>query len=370
MSKRNFPLNPRSLFALAILLTGVIGSLVFADEQADDLARLQGTWKVVEYERQGVRSVSKVEKTWTFDRKVLSTRLGKLPPIVFDIEVKANSNPKELMMTMRGTGGRSLPERSVYRFVGETLEVVSDQNLNVLPKSFETKGNSKSTIQVLKKTGKGEALPQEEVISHSKNAEAEAALLKFQTAVLKHESLESIEPYVAGGKAKELWDLLPNVGAPHEAIEAEMKLTGVRDIQAGERLYYANGTEKIVAAEGLTDNKMLLMLVQGERELGFYLMIREQKSWKVDVTNLIGLLRAPGRPLYRGIREGMELDRAKKLLDDYKSSGAFQSFKLESESKTELTASLVEGDLQIQLRFEAPAGKLTNVITRSSRKAK
>lgn len=363
-------MNLRLLFAFVVLFAGVIRPVAFADEQADDVARLQGTWKVVEYESQGVRSASKSEQTWTFDRKVLSTQLGKLPPIVFDIEVKPTSNPKELTMTMRGTGGRSLPERAGYRFVGETLEVVRDQNLNVLPKSFETKGNPKSTILVLKKTGKGEVLPQEEVISHSKNAEAEAALLKFHTAVLKHESLESIEPYVAGSKAKELWDLLPEFGAPHEAIEAEMKLTGVRDIQAGERLYYANGTEKIVVAEELTDNKILLMLVQGERELGFYLMIREQKSWKVDVTNLIGLLRTPGRPLYRGIREGMELSRAKKLLNDYKSSGAFQSFKLESESPTGLTASLVEDDLQIQLRFEAPSGKLTNVITRSSRKAK
>ncbi|MBS0204209.1 MAG: hypothetical protein JSS49_14995 [Planctomycetes bacterium] len=242
--------------------------------------------------------------------------------------------------------------------------------MNVLPKSFETKGNPKSSIQVFKKTGKSEVLPQEEAISHSKNAEAEAALLKFQTVVLKHESLKSIEPYVAGGMAKGLWDLLPKSDVSHEAIEAEMKLTGARDIQVGERIYYATGTERIVAAEDLTDNKVLLMLVQGERELGFYWMIREQKSWKVDVANLIGLLRAPGRPLYRGIREGMELDRAKKLLNDYKSSGAFQSFKLEYESKTELTASFVEGSLQIQLRFLAPDGMLTNVITRTSRKAK
>lgn len=362
----------QALFATMLSVLAFDASVV-AEDQKGDFDRLQGTWKSVEVESRGVRSTPKLPKTWIFDRKVLSTRLAGLTPIVYEFELNSKAEPKELDLYLRGTSSKpqGLPDRLCYRFIGDTLEVVQGGQLNQRPKSFDTKDEKTSAlITVFKKLTTGATLPQEEVLPHSKNADAETALLRFFEVSLKRESVESMDPYVAGGMAKTLFPLLPKLTVSPEAIDAEIRITGVRDIQTGERIYYASGTEKIIAPEDLTDSKTLLMLVQGQRELGFFWVVQERKTWKVDVTNMIGLLRSPGPPLFRGIRAGMEVARATKLLDNYKDSGAITSLKQARKTNSELVVDVVDHDIPTRLEFSIVDGKLTGVITVSSLKGK
>lgn len=361
-----------ALFA-AMLSLFACDALVVAEDQKSDFDRLQGTWKSVEVEQRGVRSTPRLPKTWIFDGKVLSTQLAGLTPIVFEFELNSKAEPKELDLYLRGANSKPqrLPDRFCYRFVGDTLEVIQGGQLNQRPKSFDTKDEKTSAlITAFKKLSTGAPLPQEDVLPHSKNADAEAALLKFFEASLKRESAESIEPYVAGGMAKTLFPLLPKLAVSREALDAELKITGGRDIQAGERIYYATGTEKIIVPGDLTDSKTLLMIVQGQRELGFFWVVQERKTWKVDVTNLIGLLRSPGPSLFRGIRAGMEVAKATKLLEDYKGSGAINSWKQVRKTNSELVVDVVDHDVPTRLEFSIVDGKLTGVVTVSSFKAK
>lgn len=119
--------------AVAIGLTGFAPAPVPKAQRtknrgADDMVRLTGMWKVVSYERPGLKAGGVIRTAitnvriqngkWAFMREVNN---ALTPTVEYDLKVDPNGTPKKMDL-VRDLNGTVLTMKGIYQFDGEKLK--------------------------------------------------------------------------------------------------------------------------------------------------------------------------------------------------------------------------------------------------------
>lgn len=321
-----------------------------ADDEKADLTRIQGTWRLVEYETSSGKHSQKKESLWVFKNDKLY-RKSMYVESTFEFRLDAAATPKILEMLPRFSDiprKQSSPEFAIYRFDGERLLIAESRVIGERPQSFfpSRTGDDENVVDfvlTLERIDREGKIPEEMLrnfddvsIKRSRNSEAETALVQFFIQFTKGKSLEVIRPFVADGKAEELLKVFANrpVDVPEDFDEMVKEWTA-RDAEIGERLT-VNGELLKVGAEHFQADRVLLVLQEKGADQQPFWLSRDGGRWKVDVTGFIAEKRSRDLGLFGGILVGMTQDRVRGRLNGYKLRRQLQSFEMIRETDSEL----------------------------------
>ena len=272
-----------------------------AGEDEDELVRLQGTWKVVQFQNVYRTSVDERERYWVFAGPRLYRNVSAPLEGSYEVKVDAESDPKVLELYLRRLAEprRDLPECAIYKFDGERLIVATSRTKGKRPDAFipgdaEDDSNVVNIIWTLERADKPVEIPEamqkafDDIETlRPKNREAEVALVKFLNLFLKRAPLEEIQPLVAEGKAKQLIDVVANdLPFPPGKMDETLKVMTVRDAFIGEKLRGPGGHWMLIKKDHFREDTALLVLQGNSIQARFFLR-KEDDGWKVDVTELI-----------------------------------------------------------------------------------
>lgn len=327
------------IITVKVCLSGATFALAAVEE--DDLARLQGTWRVVSTERDGVSKPMTSELLYVFSESRLY-RKSKVNEAASTVVLDTSKSPKWMDETGFLEDGHKdkTPVKIIYKFDGDSLLIAnSRQPWETRPKSFDT-ANDKTTASVttLKKVSNNTAIPEHILkwykepspIKTTENKAAEAVLRQVLVAFMTGEPVEKIRPLIINGTDDEIRELTKSKPTVDEltAITRGLAEITIRDIQLGERLIYADGSELLVEERHLGPNATLLMMVEDRVDQGFFALSKMEDHWKVDLSSLLREKRqaSTGRRVFEGVRLRMTFARVQELLLGYKETRNYKSY--------------------------------------------
>lgn len=126
---------------LGLAVAALFVPTTFADEAADALKALQGTW-----------ATENDESKWTFDKDTVKTSIGGNDYVSKAIIVNAKSTPKQIDFEVKegdAAGGTAL---GIYKLEGEELTIcIAIPGVNARPTQFEAKEGELYVFKLKKK---------------------------------------------------------------------------------------------------------------------------------------------------------------------------------------------------------------------------
>lgn len=350
------------------------GECVQASEVDEDLARLQGTWRLIEYENSSGKRTQEKENLWVFSGRKLYKK-NWLIETVYEVQIDPGKVPKLLEMTYRKRGvPRNLfpPELAIYKFNGENLVIATSRITGKYPEDFiptapDGMPGSVDFVLTLKRIDAKANIPDEMLkhfedvpIQRTKNRQAEAALLKLIAGLISREPLEVIQPLVADGKATELLKRFDNIPVVDlGVVEDGLKRVTARDVVLGEQLTGSDGERFVVRDEHFGSSKILLVLQDNGVDGDVFWLHRVDGRWVVDVTGLIVEKHSRDLGLFGGIRVGMSRHRVQECLDHYRVSLRLAHYVVVKSADSELILDWQKNGSVVRHTFTFAKGRLS-----------
>ena len=143
---------------ICLLAAGLLAGDVPRDQiQRDDLEQLQGTWKVerIELAGQAMPAGAVGELRMVFEGNTLTMMMDKNTKEKGRFKLVEGEPPGIDIEEPRGGGNQVM--KGIYRLEEDTLTICSEEGggrQSVRPKNFETKGNDRVVLIVLKRVQK------------------------------------------------------------------------------------------------------------------------------------------------------------------------------------------------------------------------
>lgn len=363
-----------ALSSIVIAYSMLCGECVQASEVDEDLARLQGTWRLIEYENSSGKRTQEKENLWVFSGRKLYKK-NWLIETVYEVQIDPGKVPKLLEMTYRERGvPRNLfsPELAIYKFNGENLVIATSRITGKYPENFiptapDGMPGSVDFVLTLKRIDAKANIPDEMLkhfedvpIQRTKNRQAEAALLKLIAGLISREPLEVIQPLVADGKATELLKRFDNIPVVDlGVVEDGLKRVTARDVVLGEQLTGSDGERFVVRDEHFGSSKILLVLQDNGVDGDVFWLHRVDGRWVVDVTGLIVEKHSRDLGLFGGIRVGMSRHRVQECLDHYRVSLRLAHYVVVKSADSELILDWQKNGSVVRHTFTFAKGRLS-----------